>query len=493
MTVTRPDKEEVLPDTAERKAGPQTETAIFVTGAPMRHVVIMTMTASVGLMALFIVDFADMFFLSLLGEVELAAAVGYAGTILFFNISICIGVTIGATAVVARAIGAGEMERARRLAASSLAFMALVTVVIAILLIPLLGPALSILGAEGRAHELALGYLRIIVPSMPLLGLGMCLSGILRARGDAKRAMYVTLAAGLTNAVLDPLFIFGFGLGIHGAALASVASRVVLTAVGLWGAVTIHNMVARPKLLWCRNDVPLVAAIAIPAVLTNVATPVGNAYITASIAQFGDAPVAGWAIIGRLTPVAFAVIFALSGAVGPILAQNLGAMRLDRVKQTYFDAILFATLYVLAAWLILFFTSGWIIALFGVSEGAASLIALFCTVVAGSFLFNAVLFVSNAAFNNLGYPKLSTAFNWGKATIGTVPFVAVGAYFGGAGGVLIGQAVGAAVFGLAAGWACYRIILTLEKTPPQRDGTFEPPRWQHAIWPFSSGKSASLG
>jgi len=466
--------------------------AKFVTGSTMRHVVVMTSTASVGLVAIFMVDFVDMFFLSLLGEVEVAAAIGYAGTILFFNISLCVGLTIAATALVSRALGAGDQERAGKLAMASLVFMGVVTVAVAIALFPALPFFLRQLGAEGRALDLALSYLQIMLPSLPILGLGMCCSGLLRALGDAKRAMYVTLAGGLVNAVLDPIFIFGLALGVDGAAMASVASRFALCAVGFHGVVVVHNLIGRIDLSTAFRFVPALSGIAVPAVLTNIATPVGNAYITASIAPFGDGAVAGWAIVGRLIPVAFGVIFALSGAVGPILGQNLGARRFDRVKQAYRDALIFCLGYVFAVWLLLLVAQGWIIVLFGVEGEAAALIRLFCTFVAPTFLFNGALFVSNAAFNNLGFPTYSTVLNWGKATIGTIPFVLVGAHFGAASGVLIGQGVGAVLFGALAAVLCGRMIATLEERPPPDPGR----RKQYGarlLWPFSSGKSATAG
>lgn len=457
----------------------------------MRHVAIMTLTGSVGLVAIFLVDFIDMFFLSLLGEVAIAAAIGYAGTILFFTISLGIGIAIAAGALVSRALGAGDREEARRLATSSVLYMVLASVAISIVLFPLLPMLLDLLGAEGRTRELSLGYLQIMVASTPLLGIGMASGALLRAVGDAKRAMYVTLSGGVVNAVLDPIFIFGFDWGVNGAALASVCSRIALVAWGYYGLVKVHDMLAPPSFYLFRPRVPALTAIAMPAILTNLATPAGNAYITAAIADFGDGAVAGWAIVGRLIPVAFGVVFSLSGAVGPILGQNLGARRFDRVRATFRDSLIFCSGYVLLVWLALFLAQDFIIAVFQATGEAAELISLFCAFVAGSFLFNGALFVSNAAFNNLGYPRYSTVLNWGKASVGTVPFVWVGGWLGGAPGVLIGQGVGAVVFGILAALVCYRVVIGMERDPPPPDAPKEPPVWRHALWPFSSGKSMS--
>lgn len=465
-------------------------TAKFVEGSTMRHVVTMTATASFGLMAIFVVDFANLFYIAMLGQDILAAAIGYAGTILFFNISLCIGVTIAATALVSRALGAGDREKARRVAGSSLVFMVLFTSLAVLILLPLLDPILTLLGAKGETKRIAEGFLFIVVPSMPLLGVGMCLSGIMRAVGDAKRAMYVTLFGGLASAILDPLLIFGFDMGVTGAAVATLLSRFALIIAGWHGAVRIHNLVAMPRIGDLRLDFRPIAAIALPAVLTNVATPVGNAYMTSAFSAYGDETVAGWAVIGRVIPIAFGAIFALSGAVGPILGQNLGAGQMERVRQTLVDALVFTGIYTLGVWTGLYLLQDAIVDVFSASGEMADLIRFFCTIVAVTWLFNGALYVANAAFNNLGFPTYSTLFNWGRAILGTVPFVYAGSYLGGAEGALLGQGVGGVVFGVGAIVVCFRVVSTLK---PKPDLPPPPPVWRAPQPPFSSGKSANMG
>ncbi|WP_269057627.1 MATE family efflux transporter, partial [Vibrio campbellii] len=180
------------------------------------------------------------------------------------------------------------------------------------------------------------------------------------------------------------------------------------------------------------------------------ATPIGNAIVTTHIAQFGEDFVAGFAVIGRLTPVCFAVIFALSGAVGPIIGQNFGAERMDRVKRTLTDSLLVTTIYTLGVCALLYVLQDYIVAMFSLTGDAAIIVIAFCTYVAITFVFNGTLFVANTSFNNLGKPLYSTALNLGKATIGTLPFVYFGSQWYGALGVLYGQAVGTIVFGLLA-------------------------------------------
>ncbi len=442
----------VEPGTAPRGA--------FTHGSTLRHVIAMSGTGAVGLVMVFVVDLANLFYISLLGQQELAAAVGYASTIVFFTISCCIGFTIAATAVTARALGARDIETARRNAGASLILTFAMASILAVVLYPFMAPCLSLLGAKGETHAIALEFMQIVVPSIPILGLGMCAAGLLRAKGDARRAMYVTLISGLAAALIDPLLIFGFDMGVNGAALATVIVRCIMVAVGLHGLWVVHKMLALPDVAHLKKLVRPFSAIAFPAVLTQIATPVGNAYVTGVISGFGDDAVAGWAIIGRLIPLAFAGIFALSGAVGPILSQNLGAGQFDRVNSTMRDSLMVSAVYTLLMWALLALMAGPIQRAFGATGEAASLLWFFCLFVAGSFMFNGALFVANAAFNNLGQPFLSTAFNWGRATLGVIPFVHYGQAWG-AEGVLAGWGLGAVIFGVASVVVCFRTLRSL--------------------------------
>src|SRR5690606_8087735 len=106
-----------------------------------------------------------------------------------------------------------------------------------------------------------------------------------------------------------------------------------------------------------------------------------------------------------------------------ILGQNLGARRHDRLRATVRDSLKVVLVYVAVVWVLLAMASGWIADAFGAAGEARELIIFFCVFVAGSFMFNGALFVANAAFNNLGFAFYSTALNWGRATLGVVPFI----------------------------------------------------------------------
>ncbi len=442
--------------------------AKFVQGNLFRHVAVMSLTASVGLMAIFAVDLINMLYISLLGKEELAAAIGFAGAILFFTSAFGIGMGVGVGALVARALGAGDREGARARATTGMVwgvgFGAVVAVVVWVFVSPLVGA----LGATGATKDLAVRYLAIVMLSQPLLMVGMIGGAILRSHGAARLAMMTTIWGAVVTAVLDPILIFGLRLELTGAAIAAVGGRIAIAVVAIRPIIREYGGFAGLTPARLLRDLRPLSLIAVPAILTQVATPVGQAFVTRTMAPFGEDAVAGMAIVGRIAPVAFGVIFALSGAVGPIIGQNLGAGRMDRVRRAFLDAVLFTALVIGAVAAVLFLLRGPIAELFGAVGVTRDLVFLFCGPLALLWFFNGVIFVGNAACNNLGHPFWATVVNWGRNTAGTIPFLWWGAGAMGADGVLIGPAIGGVVFGLLAWWLALRAIAhPAVKVPPR--------------------------
>jgi len=432
--------------------------AKFVEGNLFRHVAVMSLSSSVGLMAIFVVDLINLIYISWLGDPVKTAAIGYAGAVLFFTTAFGIGLAVGVSALMARSVGARDMALARQRATEGLVLSAGFGAVFAAIVWMLLPEIVGLLGATGRTAEETLWFLRLLVPSQPLLMIGMVGSGVLRAHADARRSMMVTVWGAVALAVLDPVLILWADMGLTGAALAGWGSRLVIAGMALWpiwrhyggfGPVSWRSLMA---------GMPPLFTISGPAILTQLATPVGQAVVTRMVAGYGEQAVAGMAIAGRLTPVAFGIIFALSGAIGPIVGQNFGAGRIDRVRRAFWSAILFTAIVIAAMSLLLFMLRGPIADLFKAEGLTRDLIYLFCGPLSLLFFFNGMIFVANALCNNLGAAFQSTLVNWGRHTLGTVPFAWWLAMYWGPQGVLIGQGVGGVVFGILAVWLALRVI-----------------------------------
>lgn len=442
-------------------AKPGAAQAKFLTGSTMRHVIVMTLTGSLGLGFLFMVDFLALWWISRLEREVLITAIGFAATIQFFAMSVSVGMMIGAVALVSRALGMGEPEEARRIATSAMIYGATFQTALAVAVFVLRRPILIWTGAEGEALEVAVEFLGISLPSLPLVAIGMCASAVLRAAGEAWRAMLITVSAGVVALVVDPILIVWLGWGVNGAAAAIVLSRLAMAVTGFYWVSRSRSLLARPSLIDLRTFIAPFAAIAMPAVATQVSTPFGNWVLVRAMAEHGDSAVAGLGVVMRLSVVCFGGIFALSGAIGGIIGQNNGARQYDRVASAYLDALKFCVVYTVVIWGALIFLADPISRSFGLAEDGARVVRIFAWYAVGAFVFTGALFVSNAAFNNLGRPLWATAANWTRDALLMGPLAfGLGALYAGS-GVIMGQALANTLAGCLAAWIGWRFVRRL--------------------------------
>jgi putative MATE family efflux protein len=424
--------------------------ARYTQGSIATHLILMTSSTALGLLTIFLSELVDVYFLGLIGEAEITA-LGFAGPIIFFSLSLNIGLSIACSALVSIALGSGNTASSRETVTHSLVSAFIISLPLALILWFYLPTLLSLMGASGQALELANAYTSIVIIGMPLLAVAMSMGSIMRAKGDAKNSMLIYIVAGLSNIVLDPILIFGLDLGVTGAALATLISRIIMLAMAYHIIVNRDQLVGAFNLHHYRQELSSYTKIAFPAILTNLSTPLSMAYVTYAMAQFGDSAVAGVAIINKIQPVAFVGLFALSSVIGPIAGQNFGAKKFDRVSKTLFESIRFTLIYCAIVSAILWLSQWWFVPLFGGSAAANELVYLFCSGLSLIFIFNGITFLTNALFNNLGVAYYATIINILKATVGTIPFVILGANIAGVEGVLWGLFAGSifiAVIGL---------------------------------------------
>lgn len=437
--------------------------AKFVTGSTMRHVIVMTMSGMMGLTFMFLVDAATLFWVSKLNVEMFIAAMGFAWTIQFFCISTAVGLMIAATARVSRSLGRGDFEKARIETSVAAAWSVLLLILLAGALFIFRYDVLKWAGAEGDTLEVAATFLAISVPSLPIMTVGMIGSATLRAEGDALRSMWVTMSAGIVAMIVDPVLIFGFDMGVNGAAYGVVISRSVSAVIAVYFVIFVKNLAGPIGISHLRSGAWPFFIIALPAGLTQVSTPFGNYLATRVIADFGEAAVAGWAVMGRVLVVAFGGIYSLSGAIGGIIGQNFGAEQYDRVRDSYRDALLFSVFYVMITWAIVALCTPFIIDVFGLSPEAANVFKAFSHVAAGAFVFFAALYVSNAAFNNLDRPLYSTTFNWIRDGVLMWPLCVWAASIWGAPGVVYGQSMAGTLVGIVSVIFGWRFIAAAEQ------------------------------
>ena len=323
----------------------------------------MTMPMIIGMIMLFTFSLVDTWFISFLGT-ESLTAISFTFPVTFTVMSMAIGLGIGASAVVARYLGASQSDKAKESATVINYISFSMACLIVLLCWSLMDPIFAIMGASEDLMVPIRDYMTVWFPGSVLIVCIMTGNSILRAIGDTKTPSILMAAAGFINAALDPLLIFGIGpfpeLGIQGAAW----STIIAWFIGF--CYLMHLLVFRIKMV--SKTLPSIRVfissgrkmlqIGIPAAGANMMTPLAAGIMTAIAASFGDTTVAAFGVGARLEPIACLLVLAMSSSLPPLISQNFGAQRLDRVEEAYRLSIRFILGWQLLVYVILFLTSG---------------------------------------------------------------------------------------------------------------------------------------
>ena len=413
----------------------------FVQGSILKHLVVLTFASAMGLLGNFIVDFVDIYFITLLGDDARTSAVGVGSTLTYFVLSLSVAVGITISVLVSRAMGAGETHRVKQLFTSILTFGLIISVSAALVFILLSGPLVRLLGTEGTTAQIAAHYMRLTLPGFPFMGLVMWGLFAMRLQGFIRLGLYLTLSVSVINAILDPIFIFVFDWKVTGAALASTIARIVggtLAFVWIW---TKSGWLQVPSLAGLRRDLPQILKFYLPAVVTNLSTPIGTSIAIAAVVSYGESALAGASVVAKMIPVLFAFVLSLSGSVGPVVGQNFGARQMERVRESLLMGGVIVLCYTLPVGLLTFLLQGQLVQWFGLSGEGEVVLRYF----AGFLVFMnglaGLLFVANSVFNNLGYPLISTGNNLFRDVVLMFPLTWAFAQAMGAKGALLGQQI----------------------------------------------------
>jgi putative MATE family efflux protein len=412
----------------------------------------MTIPMILGMIILMTFGLVDTFFVSLIGTDELAA-ISFTFPVTFTVISLNIGLGIGTSAVIGRLLGQQSLALARNTATAALMTVSASVGMLCFIGYLCIDIIFSWLGATSVLLPLIHQYMSIWYVAGVLLALPMVGNSVLRAAGDTTTPSIIMASGGAINAILDPILIFGLGpipaLGIQGAAIATATAW----AVGVVWIITllIKRELITPRLLSCseyRSAAPDVLRIGLPAAGANMLTPIAAGGVTAIVAGFGPTAVAAWGVGGRLESIACIAMLALSMSLPPLLSQNYGAQKLQRVKEAYMVAIKFVLGFQLLVFGLLYLLSDFIAMAFTTESEVATLIALFLMVVPLGYGLQGVVVLTNSAFNAIHRPLAALTLNALRLFIFFVPFCYLGSMYYGLVGLFVGAVFANAVMAL---------------------------------------------
>lgn len=280
----------------------------------------------------------DAFWLGKL-SVEALSAPSISWPILFFFMSFGTGFQAAGSTLVAQHVGARDREGAERAGTQVISFLALASVLLAIVGF-FLGPVvLRLIRTPAEVFPLALLYLRIECVGLPIMFAAFAFGGLLLGLGDTRTMMYITAGSVVLNALLDPFLIFGWGpfpeLGVAGAAVATVFSRGVAAGVGLWlftsgrAGLRLRRAHVRPRWATMRQ----IFKVGLPNALDQAGTSLGFVILMGLVAGFGTTVVAAYGVGNRLINLLNVAIWGATSALVAMIGQNLGADQTERAEE----------------------------------------------------------------------------------------------------------------------------------------------------------------
>ncbi len=245
------------------------------------------------------------------------------------------GLGVGAASIVSRRFGEKREEDAAKTIGTAYAAIGLVTAVLVLLLIAFMRPILGFFGASGEVMPYALEYLGVVAPGFFFFAASMAASALIRAEGNARASMTGMLLGAILNCGLDPLFIFGFKMGVWGAALATVLSQMVSCAY-LLSLYLRRKTQVRLTAAHFRIRLPILrdsALLGLPAFIQSAGMSLLTLLINTSLGSIGgDEAITIYGMIHRLNMIVIFPILGMAQGFQPIVGYNYGARRFDRVR-----------------------------------------------------------------------------------------------------------------------------------------------------------------
>ena len=357
----------------------------------------------------------DVFFVARLGA-DAVATVGLTESMLIILYAVAMGLSMGATAIVARRIGEQDRDGADLAAVQAAALALIVAIPIGILGATFASGLLHLMGATPGVVANST-YTRIMLGANGVIMMLFLLNAVFRGAGDAALAMRVLWLANAVNICLDPCLIFGLGpfprLGVAGAAVATTTGRSVGVLLQFYWLARRRGRVGFPR-RHLRLD---------PPVMLNMARLSGSAMLQALIgnvswlglvrllASFGSAALAGYTIAIRIVIFALLPSWGLANAATTLVGQNLGAGRPDRAAASVWKACVYNMIFLGAVGAVFVIFAEALVSGFTSDAAVAGIAVQGLRIISSGFLFYACGMVLTQAFNGAGDMMTPTLIN----------------------------------------------------------------------------------
>ena len=389
----------------------------YTTGSIRKAVILLAIPMILEMCMESVFAVVDIFFVSHLGK-HATSTVGLTESVITIVYSLAIGISMAATAIVARRVGEKDMRAASKAGMQAIFISLAITVAVSIPGFIYSAEILKLMGAEDAAVQMGKGYTHIIMGGSVVIMLLFLINGIFRGAGDAMMAMKSLWIANICNIILCPILIRGLGpipaFGLIGAAMATTIGRGIGVCYQLYhlfngkGLVQFTIKHLSPDFTIIRN----IITIAWPATLQFLIGSGSWIVLASLVVKTGHSDAsAGYQIAIRIILFFLLPAWGLSNAAATLTGQNLGAKQPQRAEESVIKTARYNAIFMGTVSMILFLFTRQIISFFTREETVASYAILAVRIVSAGFIFYGVGMVRANAFNGAGDTRTPTIIN----------------------------------------------------------------------------------
>lgn len=407
-----------------------------------------------GTVALMSFQLVDSIFISMLGMQPLAA-LGFTLPLHQLLIGVQIGIGIASTALISRALGADNPERAKYLGGIVVLTGCCVSFILCTLIWLLRLPLLNTLGASAELLPYTENYW---LPWLTSAWLGAFLyfaNSISRANGDTKLPGLMMVVTSVLNMLLDPLFIFTFDLGLAGAAYATIVACLSGATIMYWRILKRHWLAFSPSKLAIGPALREIFQTSAPAMLSQLMPGTASLLATRLVAVFGGSAIAAWTLGSRLELFSIVIVLALTMALPPMVGRLLGSKQLDRAHSLVLIAVRFVIGLQIAIALFWMASRWWIAPALAPNQATEVYLMSYMLWVPISYAALGVCMLMVSVCNALGMPMRAVGISTLRLFVCYLPALWVGARLADMSGLYIGVLIGNIAAGILA-WQLYR-------------------------------------
>ncbi|UMZ74460.1 MATE family efflux transporter [Natranaerofaba carboxydovora] len=343
----------------------QNDTARMGTENIMKLMLQFSLPSTVGMVVMATYNIMDTFFIGMLGS-EAIAALTVAHPIQMLLGSVAIGTGVGAASLISRSLGSGDNEEAEKALGQVIGLSIIYSIIVFVGGLFVLEPILVMAGATPEILPLAWEYIIVITSGSIMFFLLMGLNNVLRAEGSPILSMKVMIVSAVVNIILDPIFIFLFGLGVQGAAVATVLAKVAGIIIIFWRFLG-PNSVLKLRLKNIKPTVKTVLEIyriGVPAMVLPFSINISHMVANSILAGYGHVPVAVMGLFFRLQMLAIMPAIGFKQGLLPLIGYNYGAGYNDRIREVLVKGVGISTLFITVFGAAYFISPGFFLGLF---------------------------------------------------------------------------------------------------------------------------------